>query len=183
VECLYASLRVLGKEPDYQRLLADAATDERGTSVAGLIKAAQRQGCYAIGLRAGREELCDLLASADQSLIAICHQEPDHFVVWFHNRNGKFTLLDPSYQHPNNVANETDLEAYSGAVVLLANEPIRYDRLEGTGSWWLPHSLQIAALLVALVVGVLGGRYLGTCRPSQSQAGPADKETNRGQMA
>jgi hypothetical protein len=156
-ECLYAALRLLGKQPDYQRLLVDAGTDDRGTSIAGLIKAAQLQGCHALGVRADRKELCDLLRAADQPLIAICHQDPDHFVVWFRNRNGKFTLIDPKYQYPDNRAEPGELGRYSGAAVLIGDEPIRLAPGGGSGSKfppWLNAAILLATLLIGFLVGL-----------------------------
>jgi len=163
-ECLYTALRLFGKQPDYQRLLADAGTDDRGTSIAGLIKAAELQGCHALGVRADRKELCDLLRAADQPLIAICHQDPDHFVVWFRNRNGKFTLIDPKYQYPNNLAEPSELGKYSGAAVLIGDEQIRLAPSGASGSKsppWLDSATLLATLLVGFLVGLRIARRPG----------------------
>ncbi|MCI0347879.1 MAG: cysteine peptidase family C39 domain-containing protein [Acidobacteriales bacterium] len=130
-ECLFVALRLLGKEPHYQELLDQAGTDQNGTTVAGLVKAAERQGVFALPLQVSRAKLCEILKTTNQRVVAICHQKPDHFVVWYHNGNRAFSLIDPKYQYPNHLAQPADLENYSGAAILLASESIQAEIATG----------------------------------------------------
>ncbi len=170
-ECLYAAVTLLGREVHYAQLLRETGTDRQGTTLAGLRHAAGTHGLHALAVRAGRSRLCDLLQSADQRLLAICHQEPEHFVLIYLNAQGYFTLVDPACQYPNHVAKREDLEKYSGAALLLSDQPIELDLSGGLfasiGPWQAVAGLAIV-LAASLALGARLGRRGPVSQPSAS---------------
>src|SRR4051812_24394892 len=79
-KCLMAALAVLGRDVDYRTIVRDAGTDWNGTSILGLVRACEKQGIYSKCVRVKPSMLWDLFGSSEKKLVAICHQDPDHFV-------------------------------------------------------------------------------------------------------
>jgi hypothetical protein len=93
-------------------------------------------------------------------LVAICHQYPEHFVLWFRNDQDYFSLIDPHYQYPNHTATPADLQAFSGAAIIISDTPLLFDTDAGASPWFDAFATLSAGLLL-FGGGILFGRLLG----------------------
>lgn len=157
--CLYMALKLLGREAAYLQLLLDAGTDQRGTSLEGIKRAAEARGVSALAIAATAKQLHRILAQSACPVVAICHlEEPGHFVLLYQNNGNRFSLVDPSGPSVNNDAHVDHLRHYSGAALLLSNDPLDLRLL------W-PREVMLRSFLAFVTPPMLivGGLAAGAC--------------------
>ena len=157
---LYGALKALGTDVDYRKLLEEAGTDPNGTTIKGLVAAAQKQGVHAKAVAVTPKGLCRILSSAKSPMIAICHlQKPDHFITWYLNKNGSYTKIDPLNKVVN-TATPTGLPRFSGAAILISKEPFDDVSLPTERS---PAKLTVRVLILStlIILGIFTGKFIG----------------------
>ncbi len=109
----------LGIAADLEELTKLTETDESGSTMAGLQKAARSKGLQAVGLKIALSEL------AHCQELAICHLWGDHFVVAQVDESGVISVTDPSAAEDQQSVPFNDFKAaYSGFALLVSKQPI-----------------------------------------------------------
>ena len=113
---LFLSKRA-GKRTNLEALKSAGATNGKGTTLAGMAKAAQSAGWKTEGVQASREALPDL------ALPAIAWVDGNHYVslLEMHGRGADGTALiqDPSQTNPETISQEKLLQRCGGYLLLM----------------------------------------------------------------
>lgn len=159
--CLASVARHYGLRLPIARVRQYAGTDERGTTLLGLIEGAERMGLGARGVRGPVESLTSI------PLPAIAHVVSggalSHFVVIFEATADAVVVMDPKDGRAHRIGTETFSREWTGALVLVApREGFRpgdatVPRVARMASMLRPHvRLLTAAAIGALVYTLLG---------------------------
>ena len=160
--CLGSIARHLGGRVSVARIRQLAGTDRQGTSMSGLIRAAEAIGLLARGVRAPIEALASI------PLPAIAHLEEDagttHFVVLYAVTSRMVQVMDPAHGRIHQIPLAEFAQRWSGVLLLVGRASGRLPhKSEGTTAlhrlWRLacPHrSALIAATSGAAVYTILG---------------------------
>jgi ATP-binding cassette subfamily B protein len=143
------------------RIRQIAGTDQRGTSVWGIVKAAEKLGFSAKGVK-GKIE-----AVANVPLPAIAHivvkKILQHFVVLYRVKDGSVDYMDPSDGMMHKVSIEAFSEMWSGVLILLApgNDFVPHNEKVSNIQRFIfllkPHrSILVQSLFGALIYTILG---------------------------
>ncbi len=159
--CLLSVARYYGLGLPISRIRQDAGTDQRGTSVLGLVEAATRLGFLARGVRGPVESL------ARVPLPAIAHVVVDrtlqHFVVVHAANDREVRIMDPRDGQLHRLSTRDFAERWSGVLVLLVPGPGFTRGERGTGPvrrfWQLARPQR--ALLAQALVGAVAYTVLG----------------------
>lgn len=116
--CLASVAAFHGLRLPIARIRQYAGTNERGTTLLGLIEAAEKMGFAARGVRADAESLSAV------PLPAIAHVVTDdglsHFVIVYAVRTGRIGVMDPKDGKPHGIAFDEFRRLWTGVLVLLA---------------------------------------------------------------
>jgi len=151
--------RFHGKRISIARLREMAATDRQGTTLAGLITAAERIGFQARGVRATKTALTRI------DLPAIAHwneSNRNHFVVLYKLTNTPAEIADPAHGRRKLTLDEFH-KNWTGVLLLLKETPNLRDAVTQPSSFarltrlLLPHRhLFLDVLLAAVLMTILG---------------------------
>lgn len=143
------------------RIRQIAGTDQKGTNAWGLIKAAEKMGFTAKGVKGD----IDALPTAPLPAIAhvIVKKILQHYVVLYHVKEGMAEYMDPSDGLMHKVTLDEFAEMWSGVLILLApgNEFVpRNEKISNLQRFFYllkPHrSILVQSLLGAVLYTVLG---------------------------
>jgi ATP-binding cassette subfamily B protein len=159
--CLLSVARYYGLRLPISRIRQDAGTDQRGTSVLGMVEAATRLGFVARGVRGPVQSLSRV------PLPAIAHVVADrtlqHFVVLHAANDREVRIMDPRDGRVHRLAIADFAEQWSGVLVLLVPGAGFTRGERGTGP--LRRFWQLAgpqrALLSQALVGAVAYTVLG----------------------
>ncbi len=154
--CAYYGLRF-----PVARIRQYAYTDKKGTNILGMIKAAEKLGFTAKGVRAQPEALTMI------PLPAVAHVQVKnqllHFVVIYKVKDELITYMDPADGDMHKVKKEEFLKMWTGVLVIMEpNETFRQGKETKSNfskfvSLLAPHrSVMIQALFGALICSILG---------------------------
>jgi len=158
--CLASVAAHYGLQLPVARIRQYAHTDTKGTNVLGLVRAAEKLGFQAKGVRGPFEELFDMPKPA---IAHIVRGEWHHYVVIYRTTRKTILIMDPAGGAYERRTHEEFKKEWSGVLVLLAPDE-HFQSGNETSShlarfWSLlkPHrSVSLQALFGALVYTVLG---------------------------
>ncbi|MES1249361.1 MAG: ABC transporter transmembrane domain-containing protein, partial [Chitinophaga rupis] len=161
--CLASVAAYFGLEMPVARIRQYAHTDNKGTNVLGLIKAAEKLGFRARGVRGPFEELFN---TPQPAIAHIVRGQWHHYVVLYKTAPKYILIMDPADGEYRRMSHEEFKKEWSGVLVLLAPDESftggKATKSHLTRFWSLlqPHrSVSLQALFGAAVYTVLG---LGT---------------------
>jgi ATP-binding cassette subfamily B protein len=119
--CLLSVARHYGLRLPISRIRQDAGTDQRGTSVLGMVEAAARLGFVARGVRGPVESISNV------PLPAIAHLVLDHtlqhFVVVYAANGHEVRIMDPRDGRVHRLSTADFADRWSGVLVLMVPGP------------------------------------------------------------
>jgi len=156
LRCLYAAMKLKGKELDFTSLLKPEYLGSKdGSTLGELEKAANDNEMYtvALGNLSTRE-----LRSTDQLMILHVKSDDtsekfDHYALFLGVRDGQAMILDP----PNPVASipfHQLARLWDGLALVVSDKPIDYKQIIA------PAGKAVFALVVIVIVAVIGFRYV-----------------------
>lgn len=159
--CLASVCSHYGLRLPISRIRALAGTDERGTSLMGLLEAAKKLGLDAKGVKGDRDSLFRIPKPAIAHVVI--EGRLQHYVVIYGVRRKHIRLMDPATGRHSRMKWQEFLSLWKGVLLLLApNESFRAGN-EKTAVWgWFlslirPHRfILLQAILGSLVLTVLG---------------------------
>lgn len=146
------------------RIRQYACTDKQGTNVLGLIKAAEKMGFVAKGVRAGVSVLEQIPIPAIAHVIKKQQEnELHHFVVIYGFKKDKIRIMDPAYGETEWLPIKIFTDMWSGILVLMEPGDNFIETDDKTSAWkrfwglFLPNSsIIVQALIGALLYTILG---------------------------
>ena len=164
--CLATISRQYGFKKPVSRIRELAGTDKMGTNAYGLVKAAEKLGFVAKGVKGSKEQL-----SGKFPLPAIAHVVKDnllHYVVIHRIKKGKVLVADPG-EGLVSYSIDDFCKIWSGVLILMIPDKSFEKKNETTGlfsrffSLILPHKKLVAEIFIASVLftllGILGAFY------------------------
>ncbi|RPD46382.1 peptidase domain-containing ABC transporter [Hymenobacter sediminis] len=144
------------------RIRQYATTDQRGTNMLGMVKAATKLGFQAKGVKGTVESLSKIPLPAIAHVI-VTEQQLHHYVVVYRVAKGRVTYMDPGDGQLHRVSVAEFQQQWSGVLLLLLPDTsfVPGDHKSSTlGRFWKlvqPHkSVMVQALFGAAVYTVLG---------------------------
>ncbi|WP_298793349.1 peptidase domain-containing ABC transporter [uncultured Allomuricauda sp.] len=164
-DCGAACLASIAAHFDFQipisRIRQYAGTDKKGTNVFGLIKAAEKMGFSAKGVRGEFESLFKIPKPAIAHIIV--KEQLHHYVVIYEVSKSHIKIMDPATGKIKNCSNEEFKKEWTGVLVLLLpNEKFKKgnEKISVLKRFWFllkPHKMVLAqAFIGALVYTLLG---------------------------
>ncbi len=165
VACLYSALGYHGSSVSLERLRELSGTNKQGTTLLGLMQAANKLGLEAEGFQA---DLPSLKACTDLCILHIIKDERlQHYILFygFNTKQNTFIIGDPEERNVQEWTEKELLEVWkSKALLLLKPTPkLQDEKLKRKKKWdWLKsfikEDLNILgiALAIGIVVAVLG---------------------------
>ncbi|MEN8799943.1 MAG: ABC transporter transmembrane domain-containing protein, partial [Flavobacteriaceae bacterium] len=160
--CLASVARHFRLKVPIARIRQMAGTDGQGTSLLGLVEAAEKIGLSAKGVQSNKEYLTKLPLPAIAH-ISLQTTHSFHYVVLYSIGRKRLRLMDPAFGRMQSCTIEDFQARWTGVVVLLAPKPDYKPLLEIQGPlqrFWLlvsPHKkVFLQVLFGALVYSLLG---------------------------
>jgi HlyB family type I secretion system ABC transporter len=158
VACLVMIGRYWGKQFGINQLRGVANVDRSGSSLRGLIAAAESVGFSTRPIKA------DLAGLATQKLPAIAHWEGKHYVVVYEVRRDRVEIADPAIGR-RTLSPEAFQQDWTGYVLLVQPTALLKEAPEAKQDFWRflnivkPHSFILLEVLVASVLTQVFGLF------------------------